>query len=68
MPTMRPAIGSVAQRIRSEFLATADLRLTPWQAGRLWDLDTTESVEVLSALVDAGFLREARDGCFVRRD
>lgn len=67
MATELTTIRSVIDLIRAEYVKRPSLRLTPWQVGRLWRLDETQSLAVLQALVDARFLREGRDGAFVRR-
>jgi hypothetical protein len=64
MPTAR--LQSVIQHIRGEFLESPGLRLTPWQIQRLWNLDVDECRAAVQKLLDARFLREERDGTFVR--
>jgi len=59
---------AVAERILAEYRATEDLRLTRWQIQQLWRLDATECEAVVNTLVDARFLRESREGAFVRAD
>ena len=54
-PTPDPK-AAIAERIRSEFREMPGLALTLAQAGRLWSLDASTCSEVLSCLVDAGFL------------
>jgi hypothetical protein len=58
----------VMQQIRLEFKELPGLRLTRWQAQRLWRLDPTECETVLASLVRSTFLTEARDGTFARRE
>jgi len=58
----------VAHHIRAEYLESPGLRLTAAQIQRLWRLDTAQCEAVLTALVDAQFLRRTRDGEFVRID
>ena len=55
-------------RIRAEYLEMPGLRLTLAQARRLWGLDEITSDALLSALVDAQFLRKTRNGTYVRAD
>jgi hypothetical protein len=55
------------QRIQHDYEEQPSLRLTPPQAQRLWNLDGPTCGTVLTALMDAGVLRRARDGRFVRR-
>lgn len=42
------------------------LRLTTAQAQRLWGLERADCDRLLSALVDAKFLCQTRDGAFMR--
>jgi hypothetical protein len=58
----------VLRRIRGEFHESPGLRLTHWQFQRLWNLDADQARLVIEQLVQARFLRGARDGTFVRRD
>jgi hypothetical protein len=58
----------VMQRVRREYEELPGLRLTRWQAQRLWRLDPSECELVLTSLVRSTFLTEARDGTFVRRE
>jgi hypothetical protein len=59
-------IGPIACHIRAEYLESPGLRLTATQIQRLWRLDAIQCEAVLTALVDARFLRRTRDGEFVR--
>jgi hypothetical protein len=54
-------------RVRSEFLEMPGLRLTIWQAARLWGLEGALSERVLARLEEAGFLLRTSDGAFMRR-
>ncbi len=54
-------------RARGEYLEMPGLSLTLEQAQRLWALDGGTCARLLSALVQAGFLRKRRDGAYVRR-
>jgi hypothetical protein len=56
------------QHIQGEFAESPGLRLTPWQFQRLWNLEAGEARQIIDLLVQMRFLREARDGAFVRRD
>jgi hypothetical protein len=58
---------TISMQIESEFRAIPNLRLTKWQAARLWDLDQGECDEAIAALVRNRVLRETAGG-FVRRD
>lgn len=68
-----PTIGAertqaVAERILADYPATQGLQLTRWQIQQLWRLDVTECDAVVKTLVEARFLRESRDGAFVRTE
>ena len=56
----------IAERVRGEFREMPGLTLTLAQARRLWSLDVATCTEVLSHLVDAGFLARRPDGAFCR--
>ena len=49
-------------RIESEFRDLPGLRLTRWQAARLWSLEAAECEMVLKRMVAARVLRETTDG------
>ena len=49
-------------RVQREFEACPGLRLTRWQAARLWNLDLPEGDLLLKRLVAARVLRETADG------
>ena len=57
----------LVQRIEGEFREMPGLRLTRWQAARLWSLEQGECEAVLQALIDARIIRETGNG-FVRRE
>jgi hypothetical protein len=61
-------IEHMLQRIQGEFVEMPGLRLTAAQAQRLWGLDAEACKALLSALVDAKFLSQTRDGAFVRTE
>ena len=52
--------------VHAEFQEMPGLRLTRQQAQRLWGLDPATCADLLSALVDAGFLTLMPDGHFAR--
>lgn len=54
-------------RARGEYLEMPGLSLTLDQAQRLWALDRGTCSRLMSVLVQAGFLRQRRDGAYVRR-
>lgn len=54
------------RRIRGEYLEMPGLRLRREQAQRLWGLDRDACLELLEALVQAGFLHKGTDGSYAR--
>jgi hypothetical protein len=56
----------ITERVRGEFREMPGLSLTLAQAGRLWSLDDKTCNEVLSQLVETGFLCRRTDGAFCR--
>jgi len=57
---------AITERVRGEFREMPGLSLTLAQAGRLWSLDLGTCSEVLSQLVECGFLSQRADGAFCR--
>ena len=57
---------AIVERVRGEFREMPGLSLTLVQAGRLWSLDPPTCAEVLSRLVETGFLSRRADGAFRR--
>jgi hypothetical protein len=55
-------LNNLRARIEKEFRDLPGLRLTRWQAARLWSLDASECDVVLNKMVAARVLRETRDG------
>lgn len=53
--------------IQREYEEQPGLRLTPFQAQRLWGLDKSTCTTALAALVDAGTLQQTTDGRFAIR-
>ena len=66
MTTTSAFIAPIAHHIRGEYLESPGLRLTATQIQRMWSLDAVLCDAVLTALIDARFLRRTRDGEFVR--
>jgi hypothetical protein len=58
---------TISMQIEAEYRAIPNLRLTRWQAARLWDLNQRECDEAIASLVKNRVLRETPGG-FVRRD
>ncbi len=58
---------TISMQIEAEFRAIPNLRLTRWQAARLWDLDQSECDAAIATLVRTRVLRETPGG-FVKRE
>ena len=56
----------ITERVRGEFREMPGLTLTLAQACRLWSLGPLACTEVLTQLVDAGFLCRKADGSYGR--
>jgi hypothetical protein len=54
-------------RIRTEYDRLPDLRLTSWQACRLWSLTPSLCDVLFEALVSERFLKRTVDGAYLRR-
>lgn len=54
------------QRVEAEYAEMPGLALTPAQVARLWNLDLSQSVELLAELVNRGFLVRDAAGMFRR--
>jgi hypothetical protein len=54
-------------RIEMEYREMPDLKLTFWQARRLWNLDDQVCEAALAGLVAAKFLSLTSDGRYIRR-
>ncbi len=57
----------MVNRVRSEFLEMPGLKLTVWQAQRLWGVDRPTCEAVIEELTETHFLARTRDGAVVRR-
>lgn len=55
-------VSLLRQRIEAEFRGMPGLRLTRWQAARLWSLEYAECEAILRVLCDARVLRETSAG------
>jgi hypothetical protein len=64
----RSPLPDVLQRIRGDFLEMPGLKLTLAQGQRLWGIDRTACEVALASLVSAEFLRQTREGAYMRRD
>jgi hypothetical protein len=58
-------IDELLRRIQSDYVQRPELRLTLEEAQHLWQLDRTECEALLTAFVDAAFLRRV-GGAFMR--
>ena len=56
----------ITERIRGEFREMPGLTLTIAQARRLWNVDLPTCTDVLSQLVESGFLCRKADGTYAR--
>lgn len=65
-PRALTTMEQMLRRIQGEYLEMPGLRLTRWQAQRLWNLDQLVCESLLAALVDVRFLVE-RDGVYLQR-
>lgn len=61
-------IATWLELIRSEYRESPGLRVTLAQARRFWGLDDVMSSTLFTALVDAGFLKQTKEGAYVRSD
>jgi hypothetical protein len=61
-------IDALVQRVRATYVERIGLALTVEEAQRLWQLGQTECEALLTAFVDAGFLRRTRGGVFTRSE
>jgi hypothetical protein len=53
------------RRILGDYLDMPDLRLSPTQAQRVWQLDPQTCTELLESLADDGLLHRSHDGTYV---
>ena len=66
MILLSQSMAAITDRVRGEFREMPGLTLTVAQAGRLWSLDPPTCTEVLTELVESGFLCRKSDGTFCR--
>jgi hypothetical protein len=59
-------LSGLGERIRAEYEEMPGLSLSLDQARRLWGLDERVCTEVLTALVESGFLRRTPRGTYVK--
>jgi hypothetical protein len=53
--------------IQMEYAEMPELKLTFWQAQRLWNFSEELCERALTALISSGFLTRTADGAYVRR-
>lgn len=59
-------MSQLLNRIRGEYDEMPDLKLTSWQACRLWNLAAPVCDSMLETLVSERFLVRTRDGAYLR--
>jgi hypothetical protein len=65
MATLQTDMTDLLRLVRAEYREMPGLRLTPRQAQRLWDLDSTTCDTVLGTLEAVHFLRRTADHSYV---
>jgi len=65
-PQTTPALLVLLQRIEGEYREMPGLSLTVPQAARLWGLDRSTCVFVLTTLIGRRFLRQTTSGTYLR--
>lgn len=64
MPFTR--VEDAVELIRMEYAELPGLKLTFWQAQRLWDLSDELCTRALTSLTESAFLTQTADGTYVR--
>lgn len=67
MPMPILQVEDAAELIQMEYAEMPGLKLTFWQARRLWNLSEDLCARALAALTASGFLAQTSDGAYVRR-
>lgn len=57
---------SIVERIQAEYVEMPGLSLTLTQAARFWGVSAVTLERQLSSLVEIGFLRRDKNGCYRR--
>jgi hypothetical protein len=60
-------VGDVVRLMEMEYEEMPELKLSFWQAQRLWNLSTELCERALRTLIGTGFLMRSADGLYVRR-
>ncbi len=63
---MLTQVDDAVELIRMEYAELPGLKLTFWQAQRLWDLSDELCQRALTALTESAFLSRTADGAYVR--
>ena len=58
----------IVELMRMEYAVMPELKLTFWQAQRLWNLSIEQCESALGVLTASGFLAQTRDGAYIRRE
>jgi hypothetical protein len=61
-----PEVRNALLRIQTEYVEMPDLKLTPRQAQRLWNLSRDVWEAALAVLLSKEFLAQTQDGAYVR--
>lgn len=61
------SVDDAVVRMQKEYAELPGLKLTPWQAQRLWNLPDDLCQRALRVLIDARVLARTVDGSYVRR-
>lgn len=61
-----PTVTDWLQIVRAEYLEIPGLHLTAPEVQRLWGIDSITCEALLDALVRTGFLRQTRNGGYLR--
>lgn len=65
MPSLH--VEDAVELIQMEYAEMPGMKLTFWQAQRLWNLSDELCQRALAVLIRSGFLAETPDGFYVRR-
>jgi hypothetical protein len=60
-------VGEAVELIQMEYAEMPELRLTFWQAQRLWSFPEELCRQALAVLTGSGFLARTSDGAYVHR-
>jgi hypothetical protein len=60
-------VEDAAELIQMEYAEMPGLKLTLWQARRLWNLSDDLCARALATLTGSGFLTQTADGSYIRR-